>query len=415
MTHRGKRLASRMKTAARRRLAWVLVLALFLLAGTAAWMMRTPSGPIVPTGSAPVATGWRAVPVVGGLEHPWAIVWLPSGEALITERPGRLRLLRDGALVAKPLDGLADLVAINQGGLMDVSLHPDFAQNRFVYLTYAAGTREANGTRLVRGRLSEDATALRDIELVHAVTPLKPRFQHFGSRMLWLPDGTLLLALGDGGNPPTRLDGALVREQAQMLGSQLGKVLRLRDDGSAPPDNPFVGRAGADPLVWSYGHRNIQGIARDPVSGRIWANEHGARGGDELNLLAPGANFGWPLVTYSIEYTFGTISRETSRPGMVDPLVVWTPAQAPSGLAFYTGEAFPEWRGDLFSGGLVGKEVRRIRLDAEGRVLGQESLPIGQRVRDVRQGPDGHLYVLTDEQAGRLLRLEPAPASAGSR
>lgn len=200
-----------------------------------------------------------------------------------------------------------------------------------------------------------------------------------------------------------------MREQAQKLDSQLGKILRLRDDGTPPPDNPFAHRAGADPHIWSYGHRNIQGLARDPASGRIWANEHGSRGGDELNLLNAGNNYGWPRATYSIEYTFGVISRDNTRAGMVDPLVVWTPAHAPSGLVFYTGDAFPAWRGDLFSGALKRKEVRRIDLDAEGRVLGQQSLSIGQRVRDVRQGPDGFLYVLTDASAGRLLRIQPTP------
>jgi glucose/arabinose dehydrogenase len=382
-----------------------------VLAGLAAalWATRVPSGPVIPSGSAPLAQGWRAVTVVENLEHPWAIAWLPSGEAIITERPGRLRVLRDGTLAPAPLTGFPELAAGNQAGLMDLAVHPRFAENRLLYLTYAHGTREANGTRLARARLSADGSALEDFTVLLSIAPLKPRFQHFGSRLLWLPDETLLLALGDGGNPPVRIDGQLAREQAQILSSQLGKILRLRDDGSAPSDNPFVGRADADPLVWSYGHRNIQGLARDPASGRIWANEHGSRGGDELNLLAPGANFGWPRATYSIEYTFGTISRHTSLPGMVDPLVVWTPAQAPSGLAFYTGDVFPAWRGDLFSGGLKSREVRRIDLDAEGRVVAQESLPIGARVRDVRQGPDGFLYVLTDEKAGRLLRIEPAP------
>lgn len=394
--------------ALRRRLPWLLGLATLILAGCA-WIIRVPSGPITPTGAAPAATGWRAVTLVEGLEHPWAIAWLPSGEALITERPGRLRLLRGGLLLPEPIRGLDPVLSEGQAGLMDLSPHPRFAENRLVYLTYSAGTRELNGTRLARARLSEDASTLENFEVIHSVRPLKPRLQHFGSRLLWLPDGTLLLALGDGGNPPVRIDGQLAREQAQILSSQLGKVLRLRDDGSAPADNPFLGRADADPLVWSYGHRNIQGLARDPASGRIWAHEHGSRGGDELNLLNPGANYGWPRVSYSIEYTFGSITPHRSLPGMVDPLLVWTPAQAPSGLAFYTGEAFPGWRGDLFSGGLKSEELRRIDLDAEGRIIGQESLPIGARVRDVRQGPDGFLYVLTDEPDGRLLRLEPLP------
>lgn len=394
----------------RRALSLALVAAL-ACAGGCAWLTRKPSGPVIPSADAPRAGGWRAVTVAEGLERPWAIAWLPNGDALITERPGRLRLLRDGRLAPEPIAGLGSVAAEGHAGLMDVSPHPRFTENRLVYFTYAAGTREANSTRLARARLNADSTALEEVSDLHVVSPLKPRFQHFGSRLLWLPDGTLLLALGDGGNPPTRIDGELAREQAQKLSSQLGKILRLRDDGTVPPDNPFVGRADADPAVWSYGHRNIQGLARDPDTGRVWANEHGSRGGDELNLLAPGANYGWPRATYSIEYTFGTISPHRALPGMVDPLVVWTPAQAPSGLAFYTGERFPAWRGDLFSGALKRKEVRRVDLDSEGRVLGQESLPIGARVRDVRQGPDGFLYVLTDEPAGRLLRIEPALAS----
>lgn len=381
-----------------------------VMAAAAVWMLRVPSGPVTPTASAPRATGWEAITVVSGLEHPWAIVWLPSGDALITERPGRLRRVRDGALQSSPVAGVTEVIGLGHLGLMDLSLHPRFAENRWVYFTFGAGTEQANGTRLARGRLSADGTVLHDAVVLHTVTPLKPGRQHFGSRLLWLPDETLLLALGDGGNPPHRLGGELMREQAQRLDSQLGKILRLRDDGSAPSDNPFRGRAGADPFIWSWGHRNIQGLARDPASGRIWGNEHGSRGGDELNLLVPNGNYGWPRATYSIEYTFGTISRATSQPGMIDPLIVWTPAQAPSGLLFYTGRGFPQWQGDLFSGALKRREVRRIDLDATGQVRGQETIPIGARVRDVREGPDGFIYVLTDEPAGRLLRLQPGPA-----
>ncbi len=392
----------------RARLCLVL---LFVVVVGLAWLVRTPSGPVKPTGLAPLASGWQVETVVAGLAHPWAVVWLPTGEALITEKAGRLRVVRDGRLREEPVAGLPDLLGRGHGGLMDLALHPRFAENRLVYFTFGGGTPEANSTRLARGRLSDDASRLTDVTVLHTVSPLKAGLQHFGSRLLWLPDGTLLLAVGDGGNPPNQVDGQLAREQAQRLDSQLGKVLRLREDGSVPTDNPFVGRAGADPHLWTYGHRNIQGLARDPASGRIWANEHGSRGGDELNLLSPGRNYGWPRATYSIEYTFGTISRHTHLPGMEDPQVVWTPAQAPSGLLFYTGTEFPGWQGDLFSGALKRKEVRRIDLDADGRVLRQESIPIGARVRDVRQGPDGALYVLTDEPAGRLLRLSSRPAT----
>ncbi|MET0263358.1 MAG: PQQ-dependent sugar dehydrogenase [Rariglobus sp.] len=377
------------------------------IAAALVWMLRVPSGPVVPTGAVPNATGWKAVTVVGGLVHPWAVTWLPTGETLITEKHGFLRLVRGGVLAPEPIAGLSEIRAGERSLLMDVSLHPLFAENRWIYLTYGTGSDKGSGTRLARARLAEDLASVTDFEVLHVVSPLKPGFAHFGSRILWLPDGTLLLSLGDGGNPPLRLNGELMREQAQKLDSQLGKILRLRDDGTAPADNPFVGRAGVDPLIWSYGHRNVQGLARDPSSGRIWANEHGSRGGDELNVLEAGSNYGWPRATYSIEYTFGVISRDNTRRGMADPLVVWTPAHAPSGLSFYTGNAFPEWRGDLFSGALKRKEVRRIDLDADGRVLGQQSIPIGERVRDVRQGPDGFLYVLTDTRAGRLLRIQP--------
>ena len=381
-------------------------LVFFVIVGVS-WITRVPSGPVQPSGLAPRASGWTANTVVSGLEHPWAVIWLPSGEALITEKPGRLRVVRAGQLLPEPVSGLAELLGRRHGGLMDLVLHPRFDENRWVYFTFGAGTEEANSTRLMRARLSEDMTRLDDSEVLHTVSPLKAGFAHFGSRVLWLPDGTLLLALGDGGNPPNRVDGELAREQAQRLDSQLGKVLRMREDGGVPEDNPLVGRDGVDPHIWTYGHRNIQGLTRDPASGRIWANEHGSRGGDELNLLSPGKNYGWPRATYSIEYTFGVISWHTARPGTIDPLVVWTPAQAPSGLLFYTGDVFPEWQGDLFSGALKRKEVRRIDLDHEGRVIAQESLPIGARVRDVRQGPDGYIYVLTDEKDGRLLRIAP--------
>lgn len=379
-----------------------------IVASALLWMFRVPSGPVIPTGKVPRAEGWEAVTVLDQLDYPWSLAWLPSGEALITEKAGRLRVALDRTLAPEPVAGLAEFFAGERVTLMDVSVHPRFTENRLLYFTYGAGTGDANSTRIARGRLSEDLTTLTDLNIIHTVTPLKPSFLHFGSRLLWLPDGTLLLALGDGGNPPVRLNGELMREYAQKLDGQLGKILRLRDDGTVPDDNPFVGRTGVDPFIWTLGHRNIQGLARDPASGRVWANEHGSRGGDELNLLTPGGNYGWPRATYSIEYTFGTISRATSQPGMVDPLVVWTPAQAPSGLLFYTGDKFPRWRGDLFSGALKRKEVRHIDLDAAGNVIGQQSLPIGDRVRDVRQGPDGFIYVLTDAQNGRLLRLQPA-------
>jgi glucose/arabinose dehydrogenase len=350
----------------------------------------------------------RAVEVVGGLEHPWAVTWLPNGDLLITERPGRLRLVRHGVLQPEAIPGLPAVFAEGQGGLLDVALHPDFASNRLLYLTYSAGDAAANHTRLARARF--DGDALRDVEVLYAVPQRKTGAQHFGSRLLWLPDGSLLMAIGDGGNPPLQLEGGLIRLQAQNPGSALGKILRFRGDGTPVPDNPFRDRPGALPALWSLGHRNIQGLAFDPLRRSVWASEHGARGGDELNRIEAGENYGWPRVTHSREYFGPAISEATSAPGLRDPEVVWTPAIAPSGLVVYAGDRYPGWRGDLFAGGLVSRQVHRLVVDGQGAVRERQRIPIGARVRDVRQGPDGWLYVLTDGAGdGALLRLVPTP------
>lgn len=343
--------------------------------------------------------------VTEGLEHPWGMAWLPDGTIMITERPGRVRLLRDGTLDPDPIPGVPDVFDQNQGGLMDVALHPQFGENQWVYFTYSEGTASANQTQVARARF--DGTQFSDWTVIFSVNRAKSGGQHFGSRITWLPDDTMLVSIGDGGNPPIELEGELIRNQAQELGSHLGKVVRLNDDGSVPVDNPFVDTAGAEPAVWSYGHRNIQGLAVDPDTGQAWATEHGSRGGDEFNRLQPGENYGWPVVTHSREYSGGEISSERSRPGMVDPLVVWTPAIAPSGLLVYRGDRFPQWQGDLFAGGLVSQDVRYLDVDESGAVVNEIPIAIGQRVRDVREGPDGLIYVLTDEPNGRLVRLEP--------
>ncbi|MDJ0705430.1 MAG: PQQ-dependent sugar dehydrogenase [Leptolyngbyaceae cyanobacterium MO_188.B28] len=348
---------------------------------------------------------FQNVTVLENLEHPWGLVWLPDGSILITERPGRVRIARDGVLDPTPIPGVPEVFAENQGGLMDIALHPRFEENRLVYFSYSHGTNSANRTRIARATF--DGGSLSNWRIIFEVSQTKNRGQHFGSRLVWLPDGTLLASIGDGGNPPVELEGELIRQQAQNLGSHLGKVIRINDDGSIPSDNPFVNNAGAAPEVWSYGHRNIQGLAFDPTTNQVWATEHGSRGGDEMNRVEAGENYGWPMATHSREYSGGLISPEQSLPGMVDPKVVWTPAIAPSGLAVYTGAPFPEWRGDLFAGGLVSRDIRRLELDESGGVVNQESIAIGQRVRDVRQGPDGLLYVLTDASNGRLIRFEP--------
>ncbi|GAB4339221.1 MAG: PQQ-dependent sugar dehydrogenase [Leptolyngbyaceae cyanobacterium] len=370
----------------------------------AANLSTVTSPPVV--SAVETAQGVRQTTLIEGLERPWSMAWLPDGTLLITEKAGRLRLVRDGVLEPTPIAGVPEVMSSGQGGLMEIAIHPRFAENRLVYLTYSHGTENANRTRLARATF--DGNALRNLQVIFEVSQVKSGGQHFGSRIVWLPDGTMLVAIGDGGNPPVQLEGDLIRKQAQNLRSHLGKIVRLKDDGSIPRDNPFATRADANPAIWSYGHRNIQGLTFDPSTQRVWATEHGARGGDELNLVEAGKNYGWPIVTYSQEYSGGEISQERSRPGMVDPKVVWTPATAPSGLAIYSGDRFPDWQGDLFAGGLVSRDVRRINLDATGKVLGQQAIAIGQRVRDVRQGPDGLLYILTDEsEDGRLIRLEP--------
>ena len=348
---------------------------------------------------------FQTVTVLENLEHPWGLAWLSDGSMLITERSGRLRVVRDGILDPTPIPGVPEVFAENQGGLMDIALHPGFEENRLVYLTYSHGTSSANRTRIARATF--DGRALSDWQVIFEVSQTKSRGQHFGSRLIWLPDGTLLASIGDGGNPPIQLEGEFIRQQAQNRSSHLGKVIRINDDGSIPSDNPFANDAEAAPEVWSYGHRNIQGLALDPIANRVWATEHGARGGDEVNLVEAGENYGWPVATHSREYSGGLISPETSLPGMVDPEAIWTPAIAPSGLAVYTGTPFPEWQGNLFAGGLISQDIRRIELDKSGNVTNEASIEIGQRVRDVRQGPDGLIYVLTDEANGQLIRLEP--------
>lgn len=349
------------------------------------------------------AQGYRTKEVLNGLERPWGMAWLPDGRLLISEKSGKLRVVNNGKLEPTAISGVPPVMYEGQGGLMDVSIHPRFAENRFIYLTYSHGTPEANRTRIARAVL--DGNTLRNLKTIFEVKQTKSGTQHFGSRIVWLPDNTMLVSIGDGGNPPVSLDGQLIRNQAQNLRSRLGKVVRLNDDGSVPRDNPFVNKPNADPTIWSYGHRNIQGMAIDPTSKRVWASEHGSKGGDELNLVAAGQNYGWPIVTHSKEYWGDEITKERSRPGMVDPKVVWTPATAPGGLLFYTGDRFPAWKGNLFSSGLVSRDLKRIELDAQGNVRTQESIKIGQRVRDVSQGPDGLIYLITDD--GVLWRLEP--------
>ena len=274
--------------------------------------LKSVTPPEVTPSAQAAETAFRQVTVLEGLEHPWSMAWLPDGSMLITERPGRLRIVRDGKLDPTPIAGVPQVLAVGQGGLLDISLHPDFAQNRLVYLTYAHGTENANRTRVARA--SFDGRSLKNLQVIFEVSQTKSGTQHFGSRLLWLPDRTLLVALGDGGNPPVELEGDLIRKQAQNLRSRLGKIVRLNADGSVPRDNPLTPNTQADPAIWSYGHRNIQGLALDSATSQIWASEHGARGGDELNLIQAGKNYGWPVVTFSREYFGPEITGERSRP-----------------------------------------------------------------------------------------------------
>lgn len=344
------------------------------------------------------ATDYRISTVARDLDHPWSIAFLPDGDLLVTERAGRLRRISGGQLLSAPVSGVPDVYVRSQAGLFDVLLDPEYEQNGWIYLSFAHGTGRASATRVVRGRLR--GQELQDVEVLFTAEPPRNTPVHYGGRMAFLADGTLVIGLGDGFN---------FREEAQRLDSHTGTIVRIHRDGSVPADNPFVGRDDARPEIYSYGHRNVQGLVFDPPSGRLWAHEHGPRGGDEVNLILPGRNYGWPVATFGVDYSGARITPYTSRPGMEDPIVNWTPSIAPSGMTIYRGEAFPEWDGDLLVTALVARELRRLSLDGAA-VIGQVPLldEIGERLRDVEVAPDGSIYVLTDSTRGRVLRIAPA-------
>ena len=343
---------------------------------------------------------FRVVSLVDGLDHPWSLVFLPDGDMLVSERAGRLRYIDDGQLRSTPVSGLPPIYVSGQGGLLGLALHPDFADNRWVYYAYSEGTRRANHTALARGRLSEDGTALTGQEILFRVNFEKQRGYHFGGRILFNTDGTLLLSLGE---------GSLYLNEAQNLGNHLGSIVRLNDDGSVPFDNPFVSAQQAQPEIYTYGHRNVQGLARNPATGSVWAHEHGPYGGDEINILSPGSNYGWPLITYGIDYDGTPISERTEADTLEQPIWYWVPSIAPSGMSFYQGDAFEAWNGDVFIGALAGQRLVRYEIDGD-RIQSEEILleDFGARIRDVQSGPDGLLYLLTDENDGRILQLRPA-------
>ncbi|MCH8476622.1 MAG: PQQ-dependent sugar dehydrogenase [Wenzhouxiangella sp.] len=335
--------------------------------------------------------------IAEGLEHPWSIAFLPGGRMLVPARAGRLRIIADGELMADAVTDIPEAYVAAQGGLMEVALDPNYTDNGWIYLTLAYGDRRGSATRLVRGRLQGMRGV--DNQVLFTAEPARNRPVHYGARLAFLGDGTLLLTLGDAFD---------YREQAQKLDSHTGSIVRLNTDGSVPVDNPFVGQRGALPEIFSYGHRNPQGIVVDLESGLIWSHEHGPRGGDELNLIEAGQNYGWPVATHGVDYSGARISPYSSRPGMVDPKIDWTPSIAPAGMTQYRGRLFDGWDGDLLVASLVERSIRRIRLDGR-EVLSDEKLilPINRRLRDVRVSPDGALYILTDHRDGEVLRVSP--------
>lgn len=348
---------------------------------------------------------YQVVTVVDGLVTPWAMAFLPGGDMLVTERPGRLRIVRNGRLLPDPVPGVPEVFARGQGGLLDVVPHPDFASNRLVYLTYSKPQGEtASATALIRGRFENDRLA--DVEELW-VAQSEGR-GHYGSRIVFDGQGHVFVTAGDRQVPPS---GDLEAHPAQDPSNHHGVVVRLNDDGSVPSDNPFVGQAGILPDVWSFGHRNPQGLAMDPATGDLWETEHGPQGGDELNLIRPGVNYGWPVVGYGVNYGAGNrIHESTTREGMENPVHFWVPSIATSGLMFYTGDRFPEWRGDIFSGGLAGERIDRLEMNGHEVVMRETILHGMGRIRDVRQGPDGFIYVAIEHRAGNptpIVRLEP--------
>ncbi|MBM4220083.1 MAG: PQQ-dependent sugar dehydrogenase [Gammaproteobacteria bacterium] len=334
-----------------------------------------------------------------GLEHPWSLAFLPDGRMLVTERPGRLRLVAQDGALSEPLAGVPAVHAEGQGGLLDVVLDPRFAENSTIYLSYAEpGPDGTNGTAVARARL--DGARLADLRVIFRQQPKIRSDHHFGSRLVFARDGNLFVTTGERNSE---------RDKAQDLGTHIGKIARIAPDGGVPADNPFAGREDALPEVWSYGHRNVQGAALHPVTGELWTHEHGPRGGDEINIARAGRNYGWPVITYGREYSGPAIGEGTAKEGMEQPAQYWVPSIGPSGMAFHDGHGYPAWQGQLFIGALAAAQLVRLAVEPDGMVLHEERIGIGRRVRDVREGPDGALYLVTDEDAGEILRVVPVP------
>jgi glucose/arabinose dehydrogenase len=373
------------------------------------WSVLVLAGTLVAGGgaSAPAQVFHSSAGDVGvqtaasGLDHPWAIAFLPDGRMLVTERPGRMRIVGKDGTLSPALAGVPQVFASGQGGLHDVVLDRSFAQNHILYFCYAEPVEGRARTALARARLIDEGTArIGDVEVIFRQAGPLSSGNHFGCRIVQTPDDNLFLTTGD---------HFTTRDQAQNLGNDLGKIIRIRPDGSVPPDNPFVGKAAAKPEIWSYGHRNPQGLTLHPVTGKLWEHEHGPRGGDEVNLIEKGKNYGWPVIGYGIDYSGAKIHESTQKAGMEQPLKYWVPSIAPSGMTFYTGNVFAPWRGSLFVGALAGQLLVRLELDGD-KVVREERLlqQLRERIRDVREGPDGALWLATDSSSGRILRLTPA-------
>ena len=360
------------------------------------------SGAFAATRTFPSSSGPIQVEaVVEGLQHPWALAFLPDGRMLVTERAGRMRIVTADGKLSPPIAGLPKVFARGQGGLLDVIVDRNYSQNRTIYFCFADPFQSGARTALARARLADEATPyIEDLRVIFKQEGPLSSGQHFGCRIVQMPDGNLFLTMGD---------HFTYRDEAQNLSNHLGKVVRIAPDGSAPKDNPFVGRSGARPEIWSYGHRNSQGAAMNPASGKFWMHEHGPRGGDEINIPEPGKNYGWPVIGFGIDYSGAKIHEGTSKAGMEQPIRQWTPVIAPSGMAFYTADLFPQWKNNLFIGGLASQVLVRLEL-AGDKVTKEERLlqDLRQRIRDVRAGPDGALWLLTDGPSGQLLRLTPA-------
>ena len=332
------------------------------------------------------------------LEHPWSIAFLPDGTILVTERPGRLRLVAADGLQPMPIGGLPAVFASGQAGLLDVLLAEDFEDSGILFLSFAYGNEDDNHTRIVRAQFN--GQELLDVTPIFTTKPSKSGNAHYGGRMAWMADGTLLLGTGD---------GFYFREEAQNLASHLGKIIRIHADGSVPDDNPFVGTANARPEIYSFGHRNVQAIVTDQDQGIIYAHEHGPRGGDELNIILPGLNYGWPIISHGKDYSRALITPFTAYTGMEQPLLYWTPSIAPAGMTLYYGGLFPQWQGSFFVAALAEESVRRVPM-LDGGIPGVQDIlfeELGQRIRDIRTGPDGALYLITDEAEGQLIRVAP--------